>query len=86
MSKELEAKFKPLVFGQTIFTRGERAKECAEIAIEYAKQEAIGFHKFIKSQSFHYDYRGETFSRTSENELYTHEQLYTIYQQQNQKQ
>ncbi len=47
---------------------------------EYAEQECIGFHKFINQQSFHYDYRGETFNRISEKDkFYTHKELYQLY-------
>ena len=54
--------------------------------VEYAEEMAIGFHKFIVSQSFHYDYRGETFNRISEKDkFYTHKELYQLYVQSKQK-
>lgn len=45
----------------------------------YAKEIAIGFHKWINSQSYHYDYRGQEFSRTSDPKHYTHEELFQSY-------
>ncbi len=56
------------------------AEQCAAVASHHAEQECIGFHKFIVSQSFHYDYRGETFNRISEKDkFYTHKELYQLY-------
>jgi hypothetical protein len=65
-----------------VYGKEDAAEELEKLFNEDKEQECIGFHKFIKSHIFHYDYRGETFNRISEKyKFYTHKELYQLYLQ-----